>query len=108
MVNISNEPISTESQVFPILSMKAYRGSSGKLPRILNLDTGWWCVVNIIPRPIYFRGKKPPVSIDWKAEWVPDPVWTFWRRDKLLTPGRIRTPDCHCLVTTLITLSRLK
>jgi len=63
VVNISNESTSTQSQVFPIHCMKAYRKSSGKLPRILNLSTGWWCMVNIMPRPIYLRGKKLSVYI---------------------------------------------
>jgi len=33
--------------------MKAYRGSGGISPFILNLGTTWRCVVNFKPRPFY-------------------------------------------------------
>jgi len=37
--------------------MKAYRGTEGIAPRILELGTRWRWVVTITPRPPYPRGK---------------------------------------------------
>jgi hypothetical protein len=32
-------------------------------------------------------GKESPVSIGQEAEWVPQPVWTRWRREKIPAPS---------------------
>jgi len=37
---------------FPVQTIKAYRGSRGKAPFILNLGTSWRWVVNVTPRPL--------------------------------------------------------
>jgi len=29
-------------------------------------------------------GKKPLVPTGYEAEWIPEPVWTQWRREKFL------------------------
>jgi len=49
------------------------------------------------------------VPIELEAVWAPQPVWTFWRRDKYLALTGVQKPDClaHNLVTLLTTLSRL-
>jgi hypothetical protein len=39
--------------------MKAYCGSGGIDPRILDLGTRWRWVVNFTPRPLYPKGKSP-------------------------------------------------
>jgi hypothetical protein len=65
--------------------MKAYRGSRGIAPVILNLDD---VVVNLTPRSFYLRAKEPPVPIERAAGWAPGPFWTFWRRETLwFLPG---------------------
>jgi hypothetical protein len=44
--------------------MKAYWGSGGIAPRILDLGTGWRCVVNFTPRPLYPQGRSPRYPLD--------------------------------------------
>jgi hypothetical protein len=64
----------------------------------------------VAPRPdTFIRGEKTPLPIDYESEWVPRPVWTFWRRDKYFASAGIRTPDCpaQSLITTQTGLSRL-
>jgi hypothetical protein len=50
-----------------------------------------------------------PVPIQYEAGWAPEPVWTFWKREKPLDPTGTRTPDhsgCS-LDATLSTLPQL-
>jgi hypothetical protein len=49
------------------------------------------------------------MPIEYEAGWILEPVWSFWRREKSVVPGRIQTLDCpaHSLVTILIMLSWL-
>jgi len=49
-------------------AMKAYSGSRGSSLN-LSLGTTWRWVVNFTPRPLY-----PPVTIEYRAGWVPDEV----------------------------------
>ena len=56
--------------------MKAYGGSSGTVPVILNLGTTWKRVVNFISRPLYLRDTSR-VHIEQEAGWAPEPVWTL-------------------------------
>ena len=63
-----------------------HRGNRSSLPLILNHGTRSRWVVNITPRSLYsLMGKLPP------TQWVPEPVWTIWRREK--SPSRIQTQD---------------
>jgi hypothetical protein len=42
--------------------------------------------------------RKKPVLIEQEAGWAPEQVWTFWRREKFLTPTGIRVanrPPCR-------------
>jgi hypothetical protein len=39
--------------------MKAYGGSEGITPRILDLGTRWRRVVSVTARPLYLQGKSP-------------------------------------------------
>jgi hypothetical protein len=44
--------------------MKAYWGSEGIAPRILDLRTRWRRVVSFTPRPLYRQGKSPWYPLD--------------------------------------------
>ena len=44
------------------------------------------------PLPLY-PAKKKPVRVEREAEWAPELVWTFQRREKALASSEIRTPD---------------
>jgi hypothetical protein len=63
----------------------ARQGDRGTTPLILNpaLRGGEW------PTPAV----KNPGTNQQEAEWDPDPVRTFQRREKSVDPVRIRTPD---------------
>ena len=76
---------------------------------ILNLGTRWSSVVSFTPWLLY-PGEGTVVSVQKEAGWVPEAVWTLWRRDKSHAPTQIQTPDCpaHSLVTRLAMLSQLK
>jgi hypothetical protein len=51
--------------------MRTYWRSGGIAPHILDLGTGWRCVVSFTPRPLYPKGrvfhnvKKKGVDMDW-------------------------------------------
>jgi hypothetical protein len=70
-------------------AMKAYWGSGGMTPRILDLGTGWRWVVSFTPRPLYPQGKSPWYPLVWRAG-VPQ------SRGILKMPAR---PMCNRLVT---------
>jgi len=44
--------------------MKAYRGSVGITPRILDLGTRWRCMASFTPRTLYPQGKNPLYPLD--------------------------------------------
>jgi hypothetical protein len=52
---------------------------------ILNLSTRWRCV-QLHTLAVLSPEKQRPVSTVQEAEWAPEPVWTFWRREKSPTP----------------------
>jgi hypothetical protein len=35
--------------------------------------------------------KEPPIPIGYVVWWTPEPVWTLWRREKILTPAGNQT-----------------
>jgi hypothetical protein len=49
-------------------------------------------MLSFTPRPLYPR-KSTLVSIELLASWAPDPVWSFWRRQKSHAVVRTRTTD---------------
>jgi hypothetical protein len=78
----------TKGKVFPVHSIKAYKGRRGISPLILNLGTLWRWVVNFMPHaaalpqyPLYRRMVGPQTD------------WTFWGRGKYLASAGIRTLD---------------
>jgi hypothetical protein len=48
-----------KSKDFPVTARKARRSSRGIALLILNLGTGWMCVVIFNPRPLYPRERNP-------------------------------------------------
>ena len=67
----------------PIEVIKEYKGSGRIAPLILDLNTGWKCVVRYMSRPFTLPppGKNPGSC--W-IDWMDRTVWTFGRRDKSL------------------------
>jgi len=49
-------------------------------------------VVSVTTWPL-FPLERTPVSIEYEAGWAPEPVWTFWRREKYLDITGTRIPD---------------
>jgi hypothetical protein len=54
-------------------------------------------------RPVRFTPPPPrentPVRVEQQAEWVPEPVWTFWRREIILPGDR---PACSLVTVGLL------
>jgi hypothetical protein len=44
--------------------MKAYWGSRGIAPCILDLGTRWRCVISFMPQLLYYQGKSPWYPMD--------------------------------------------
>jgi hypothetical protein len=70
--------------------VKAYRGSRGIDPFILNISSKCWRMVSVFPWPLHPR-ERTPVPIEWEAGWAPVPFCTFWSR-KFCWPSRISNP----------------
>ena len=94
-------------KVVPIYAMKAYRGSRGIAPLILNLGTrGRWVLTS--HSDSFIPGKNSVTH--WKRGWwAPESVWTALEIRKCLAPTGIRTPDRPALnqLATPTALSRL-
>jgi hypothetical protein len=84
--------------------MMACRGSKSIAPPFLDLGTKWRQVVNFTPLLFYPR-ETTPVPIKQEAGRAPQPVWTFWRRKKLLLQKGIRTPDLPAPNISLISIA---
>lgn len=65
---------------------------SGGIPtRILNFGTGYGWVVSF-KSGLYSSGEGPWVPIVWEVGWVPEPIWTLWRKIKsLFLPPSLHT-----------------
>jgi hypothetical protein len=68
-----------KGKVVPVYAMKAYRGSRGIAPFILNFVTRRTLVV-VTPRPFYPR-VRTLIATEKKDKWAPEAVWMFWRRE---------------------------
>jgi len=81
-----------KTTVFPIYAMKTCRRSRGITPLVLNHDIRWRWVDNITSWSLYCRERRP-VTIEEKAKWAPESVWTMWRTEKSLNPVWMCIPD---------------
>jgi len=59
-------------------------------PIFLCLGTKRKWVVNCRPQPLYPQ-ERTPIPFEQEDGRAPVPVWTYWRREKLLAPSRVRT-----------------
>lgn len=84
--------------------MKAYGGSKGRTPHILNLGARCKCMVSFNSWPLYSQ-EITPIPNELKAGWIPQPVWTFWVREKIHASVGIRTPNrATCNLVTVQTM----
>jgi hypothetical protein len=76
--------VQAKGKAVPLHPIKAY-GVSVKFQRFLNsiLQEGKWSVSYSDRFTLW---EMPPVPI---AGWVPQPVWTLWKREKFLGPDEI-------------------
>jgi hypothetical protein len=76
-------------------AMKAYWGSGGISPRILDLSTRWRRVVSFVLRPLYPQGKNPLSPTHLIGGWVgPTAGLDAVVKRKFSSPyPRTRTPD---------------
>jgi len=93
-----------KATIFPGHTMKEYTGSGGITPLILKLR---------IRRSDQFHGpaaltpswgRKAPPLLGYMPPppWAPQPVWTFWSKEKIFfTSPWIRTPDRLVLYQSL-------
>ena len=85
-----------------VLSMpwKHNGGAEVQLHSFLTLATKWRRVVNCTPQPLYPQGRIP---ILWIRGWVvPQPVWTFLRREKLHVSTGVQNPYlAACSIVTI-------
>ena len=72
---------------FPVHIMKEYWETRGTASVILKLGTRKRLAVRFTPLATLLPVKKAPVPIEQEVGWAPEPVWTFWRRQKSLVPA---------------------
>jgi hypothetical protein len=48
---------------------------------ILDLGIRRRRVVSFMPRPVYSQEKSTRYPLDKGVGWIPQPVWTLWRRE---------------------------
>ena len=82
-IKILSTQLSPLYKVVPVHAMKAYGGSRGIAPLILNLDT----------RREWFSShpstSRTPGPNEYEDGWAPEPIWTFWKRDKSVASAGI-------------------
>jgi len=69
------------SKFAAVHDLKACGETRCTAPFVPYLGTRWRCMVSLVPWPLYFCGKSPPLPIVKKAGWVPEPVLTFYRKE---------------------------
>jgi hypothetical protein len=69
-------------------AMNMYWVSGGIAPCILNLGTRWRWVACFMPQSLYTHGKNSLYPLVRRLGGQPQPVWTWWQREKI--------PSLHC------------
>jgi hypothetical protein len=87
--NSNNKNSNNKGTVAPVRITKAYSGSRGIAPLILNLGTRWWCVVNFMP-PAAIPPEGTQALIE-KAGRYSEPVSMSLTREKSVVPAGNRT-----------------
>ena len=72
------------SKVVVIHNIKTYRGSRGVATLILGRSIMWKWVVTSHPS-CFTPMERTPSTLEIEAEWPPEPVWMFWRRENILS-----------------------
>jgi hypothetical protein len=74
----------------------------------LSIGARWSSVIDVTLRPLYPH-ERTQAPTHWKGGWTPQPVWTFWKKEKSLASAGIWTldPPARILVGLLTALSRL-
>jgi hypothetical protein len=97
-INITSDN-KNESEDVPALflteqqAIKAYWGSGGRAPRILDLGTRWRWVVSLTPQPLYSQGKSPWYPLDRMLDGGPKTSLDAVVRRKISSSSGIRNPD---------------
>ena len=86
----SDHPWQYSSKTFHVHAMKAWNGSRGVIPLILNRCTMWKKVVKCTHRPPYLW-EITQVPVAYEAGWDPEPVWTFMMKSKHFATAGIWT-----------------
>jgi hypothetical protein len=60
------------------------RGNGGIAPPILYLGSRRRSVVSFNPSNTWVLGKELTVPTQLQAGWAPEPIWTYWGKEKLL------------------------
>jgi len=82
---------------FPTHFMKAYKGSGGTSPLILNLGIRRWWLVIFTPL-LFYSQERAPVTIYLNAGWAPEGASTFWSKQTYLTSfSYVRWKTLHVL-----------
>jgi hypothetical protein len=82
----------TKSRVVRVRAVRATVGSGGTALFILNLDTRWKLLANIMPPLLYLR-TRTPLNSDWEAGLAPDPVRRFGEHNEFFVLAGIRPPN---------------
>ena len=85
-------------------AMRVYRWSRGMAPLILNPGARWKLNHQHHKAATLLPVKNQRYLLEEKAGWAPEPIWTFWRKDRSLSPARIWTSDCTEITWSLYAL----
>lgn len=88
---------------------KAYGGSRGIAPLLLNFSSRWRWVVNFMSYMLYVWDRTPVHLNEWLSS---EPIWTFLTKERSLAPARIRILDLpahspYAVLTMLLWLPML-
>jgi hypothetical protein len=68
--------------------LRAFSIFGGMTPGFLIVGAALMWVVDLTPQPLYSLSKASFRYVGWKIMWAPEPVSTWWHREKSLSWGR--------------------